>query len=124
MEWAVSLLIGLLFGCGVYCLLRRSIVRLVIGVLLISQGANLLVFLSGGLTLGQPPIVAKGAKVPEAPFADPLPQAMVLTALVIGLGLVAFLLTLVFRAHEAVGSDDINNFDSTEKAHSAEGGKE
>jgi multicomponent Na+:H+ antiporter subunit C len=120
MAWAVSLLIGVLFACGIYCLLRRSIVRLVIGILLISQGANLLVFLSGGLTLGQPPMVGKGALVPEAPFADPLPQAMVLTALVIGLGLVAFLLILVFRAHEAVGSDDINAFDSTEKSHSVE----
>jgi multicomponent Na+:H+ antiporter subunit C len=118
MAWALSLLIGILFACGLYCLLRRSVVRLVIGVLLLSQSANLLVFLSGGLTLGQPPMVAKGAKIPEAPFADPLPQAMVLTALVIGLALVAFLLTLVFRAHEAVGSDDINAFDNTEKSHS------
>jgi len=118
MAWALSLLIGILFACGLYCLLRRSVVRLVIGVLLISQAANLLVFLSGGLTLGQPPMVGKGAMVPDAPFADPLPQAMVLTALVIGLGLVAFLLILVFRAHEAVGSDDINAFDSTEKSHS------
>jgi multicomponent Na+:H+ antiporter subunit C len=117
MAWALSILIGILFACGVYSLLRRSVVRLVIGVLLISQAANLLVFLSGGLTLGQPPMVGKGAKIPEAPFADPLPQAMVLTALVIGLGLVAFLLTLVFRAHEAVGSDDINAFDNTEKSH-------
>jgi len=118
MAWALSLLIGILFACGLYCLLRRSVVRLVIGVLLLSQSANLLVFLSGGLTLGQPPMVAKGAKIPEAPFADPLPQAMVLTAVVIGLALVAFLLTLVFRAHEAVGSDDINAFDNTEKSHS------
>jgi len=119
MEWAVALLIGILFGCGVFCLLRRSVVRLVIGVLLLSQGANLLVFLSGGLTRGAPPMVPKGAKMPEPPFADPLPQAMVLTAIVIGLGLVAFLLTLVFRAHESVGSDDINAFDSTEKSHGA-----
>jgi len=119
MAWALSLLIGILFACGLYCLLRRSVVRLVIGVLLLSQAANLLVFLSGGLVLGQAPMVAKGAKVPEAPFADPLPQAMVLTALVIGLGLVAFLLALVFRAHEAVGSDDINSFDNAEQSHSA-----
>lgn len=120
MSWAIALLIGVLFACGLYCLLRRSVVRLVIGVLLLSQGANLLVFLSGGLTPGQPPMVEKGAKMPVAPFADPLPQAMVLTALVIGLALVAFLLTLVFRAHESVGSDDINAYDSTEKAHSTE----
>ncbi len=123
MEWALALLVGVLFGCGVFCLLRRSVVRLVIGVLLLSLGANLLVFLSGGLTRGRPPMVPQDAKVPVPPFADPLPQAMVLTAIVIGLGLVAFLLTLVFRAHEAVGSDDINSFDSTEKSHGAEDSK-
>lgn len=115
MEVAMAALIGVLFGGGLFCLLRRSVLRLVIGVLLISQGANLLVFLSGGLTEGRPPMVPKGAKVPEVPFADPLPQAMVLTAIVIGLGLAAFLLTLVFRAHEAVDSDDINAFNNTEK---------
>ena len=118
MDWAISILIGILFACGLFCLLRRSVVRLVIGVLLLSQGANLVVFLSGGLNEGQPPMVEKGAKVPEAPFADPLPQAMVLTAIVIGLGLVAFLLALVFRAHESVGSDDINAFVSTEGSDS------
>lgn len=117
MEWVIAMLVGILFGCGLYCTLQRSIVRLVLGVLLLSQGANLLVFLSGGLTTGVPPMVPEDAKVPTPPFADPLPQAMVLTAIVIGLGLVAFLLTLVFRAHEAVGSDDINSFDSTEQAH-------
>ncbi len=115
MVLAMAILIGVLFAGGVFCLLRRSVVRLVIGVLLLSQGANLLVFLSGGLTGGRPPMVPKDAKVPVPPFADPLPQAMVLTAIVIGLGLAAFLLTLVFRAHEAVGSDDINAFDNTEK---------
>ena len=119
MDWALALLVGVLFGSGLYCLLRRSIVRLVIGVLLLSQGANLLVFLCGGLTRGKPPMVPVDAKVPTPPFADPLPQAMVLTAIVIGLGLVAFLLTLVFRAHESVGSDDINAFDATEQSHSA-----
>jgi len=120
MEWAIALLIGALFGCGLYCLLRRSIVRLVIGVLLLSQGANLLVFLSGGLTRGAPPMVPQDSKMPMPPFADPLPQAMVLTAIVIGLGLVAFLLTLVFRAHEAVGCDDIHSFAATEQPHGAD----
>jgi multicomponent Na+:H+ antiporter subunit C len=115
MDLKMAILIGVLFAGGVFCLLRRSVVRVVIGVSLISTGANLLVFLSGGLTAGRPPMVAPGAKVPEAPFADPLPQAMVLTAIVIGLGLTAFLLTLVFRAHEAVGSDDIRAFDNAEK---------
>lgn len=114
MEILIAILIGVLFAGGVYCLLRRSIVRLVIGVILLSQGANLLVFTSGGLLEGGAPLVAAGEKAPAPPFADPLPQAMVLTAIVIGFGLIAFLLVLVCRAHEAVENDDINAFDSTD----------
>jgi multicomponent Na+:H+ antiporter subunit C len=114
MEPLIALLIGVLFATGIYSLLRRSIVKLVIGIVLISQAANLLVFTSGGLLAGRPALVASGATAPEAPYGDPLPQAMVLTAIVIGFGLTAFLLTLVCRAHEAVGDDDINAFDNTD----------
>ena len=60
--------------------MRRSIVKLVIGVVLISQGANLLVFTSGGLMAGRPALVLLGDKVPPVPFGDPLPQALTLTA--------------------------------------------
>jgi multicomponent Na+:H+ antiporter subunit C len=115
MEPLIAFLIGVLFAAGVYCLLRRSIVKLVIGVILIAQGANLLVFTAGGLLAGRPALVEVGATVPEAPFGDPLPQAMVLTAIVIGFGLTAFLLALVCRAHEAVGEDDINAFHHTDQ---------
>lgn len=114
MEPLIAVLIGFLFAAGVYCLLRRSIMKLVIGVILISQGANLLVFTAGGLLAGRPALIPGDSKVPEMPVGDPLPQAMVLTAIVIGFGLTAFLLALVCRAHEAVGDDDINAFDQTD----------
>ncbi|MEM8867327.1 MAG: Na+/H+ antiporter subunit C [Verrucomicrobiota bacterium] len=114
MDFFIAVLVGVLFAVGTYCLMRRSIVKLVIGVILISQGANLLVFSSGGLLAGRPALVQSGETAPPAPFGDPLPQAMVLTAIVIGFGLTAFLLVLVCRAHEAVGDDDINAFDNTD----------
>ncbi len=114
MEALIAVLVGVLFGAGTYCLMRRSIVKLVIGVMLISQAANLLVFTSGGLLGGRPALVPADGTVPPAPFGDPLPQAMVLTAIVIGFGLVAFLLALVARAHEQVGSDDMNAFNKTD----------
>lgn len=114
MEIVIAVLVGTLFGLGVYCFMRRSIVKLVIGVILISQGANLLVFMSGGLAAGRPAIIKASETVPDGVFGDPLPQAMVLTAIVIGFGLVVFLLSLLYRAHEAVGSDDINAFDKTD----------
>jgi len=114
MEPFIAMLIGVLFAGGIYCFLRRSIVKLVIGIILIGQGANLLVLTSGGLLAGQPAIVPPDGIVPPEPYADPLPQAMVLTAIVIGFGLTAFALALVHRAHEAVGDDDINAFTKTD----------
>lgn len=114
MEALIALLVGILFAAGIYSLMRRSIVKLVIGVVLISQAANLLVFTVGGLRAGRPAIVPADGVVPPAPYGDPLPQAMVLTAIVIGFGLTAFLLALVARAHEEVGDDDINAFNQTD----------
>lgn len=115
MEPLIAVLIGVLFAGGVYSLLRRSLMKLVVGVILISQAANLLVFTSGGLLTGRPALIAADSKVPDLPLGDPLPQAMVLTAIVIGFALTAFLLALVCRAHEAVGEDDINAFDHTDR---------
>lgn len=114
MEPLIAVLIGVLFAGGIYSLLRRSIVKLVIGIILIGQAANLLVFTSGGLLAGRPAIVPADGTVPPSPYGDPLPQAMVLTAIVIGFGLATFALALVHRAHEAVGTDDINAFNKTD----------
>lgn len=114
MEVLIAVLVGVLFATGAYALMRRSIVKLVIGVILISQGANLLVFTAGGLMAGKPALIPPNATTPPIPFGDPLPQAMVLTAIVIGFGLTVFLLALVARAHEAVGNDDINAFKETD----------
>jgi multicomponent Na+:H+ antiporter subunit C len=111
---ALALLIGFLFACAVYALLRRSLVRLTLGLLLLSNAANLLVFTVAGLTPFRPAIIEEGESLLSAPFADPLPQALVLTAIVIGFGLITFVLALVMRAHRAVGSDDIDTFTSTE----------
>ncbi len=115
MEILISLLIGVLFAGGIYCLLRRSIVKLVIGLLLLSQGANLLVFGSGGLTKDGPPLIPAEEKTLKEEAADPLPQALVLTAIVIGFGLVTFTLSLVHQAYQALGSDDIAAFRETDR---------
>lgn len=114
MEPWIAITIGILFACGIFCLLRRSLTQLVIGILLLSQAANLLVFIAGGLTEKQPPIIDAASKVPTGPIADPLPQALVLTAIVIGFGLVSFTLALAHRAYKSVG-DDINNFSQTDR---------
>ncbi|MGB0369906.1 MAG: NADH-quinone oxidoreductase subunit K [Opitutales bacterium] len=115
MDFLISILIGALFAGGVFCLLRRSLMRLIIGIMLLSQAANLLVFAAGGLTTSVPAFAESATKLPPVAHADPLPQALVLTAIVIGFGLVVFTISLLLKAYRAVGSDDINAFDQTDR---------
>lgn len=115
MDLLLAILIGSLFGSGVFCLLRRSIMKLVIGIILLSQAANLLVFAAGGLTQDRPAFALTSTQLPPAGYADPLPQALVLTAIVIGFGLVVFSISLLLKAYRAVGSDDINAFNETDR---------
>ena len=115
MNLLVAILIGCLFAGGIFCLLRRSMMKLVIGIILLSQGANLLVFSAGGLTPGKPTFSAMQSALPPDGHADPLPQALVLTAIVIGFGLVVFSLSMLLKAHATIGNDDINSFNKTDQ---------
>ena len=109
MEGLLALASGVLYAVGIYLMLRRRLAQLVIGLGLLSNGTNLLIFTAGGLTRARPPVIAAGATVLEPPYADPVPQALVLTAIVIGFGLTAFSLVLAHRVHETVGSDDVDD---------------
>ena len=115
MEFLIALLIGTLFAGGIYCLLQRSLMKIVIGIMLLSQGANLLVFAVGRLVPETPVFAVSESGVPPVGHADPLPQALVLTAIVIGFGLVLFTIALLLRAYDAVGSDDMNAFNRTDQ---------
>jgi len=115
MDVLMAGLIGVLFGAAVFCLLRRSIMKIIIGIMLLSQAANLLVFTASDLTASRPAFVPPGDTAPPVGFADPLPQALVLTAIVIGFGIVVFSISLLLKAYRAVGSDDINAFNQTDQ---------
>jgi multicomponent Na+:H+ antiporter subunit C len=108
----MSMLVGGLFAAGFYLLLRRSLVRIVLGLSIFSYGANLLILTAGNAQRAaegvQLPIVAPGESVLIPPYADPLPQALVLTAIVIGFGLQAFTLVLARAAYQRVGADDVD----------------
>lgn len=108
MEILLAIVIGVLYGSAIYLLLRRSMVKLLIGLVLLSHAANLLIFTAAGLNRGDPPIIEPGEVTLTPPFADPLPQALVLTAIVIGLGVIAFALALVFRVYQISGTDDFD----------------
>jgi multicomponent Na+:H+ antiporter subunit C len=114
MEFLLAFAIGGLYAAGLYLMLRRSIVKLVLGLAILGNAANLLIFTASGLVLGRPPLVPDGASVPAERFADPVPQALILTAIVIGFGVLAFALVLVQRANQAVGSDDLDALTTTD----------
>ena len=106
METLLALAVGVLVAAAVYLMLARNLLRFIFGILLISNAANLAIFVSGRLTQAAPPLIPPGADAPLGGVANALPQALVLTAIVIGFGLFAFALVLTFRAHAALGTLD------------------
>lgn len=114
MEFLLAFVIGGLYAAGLYMMLRRSIVKLIIGLALFGHAANLLIFTVAGLTRAQPPILSIRAAGAAGPVADPLPQALILTAIVIGFGVQAFALVLIHRVVQTVGADDLDRMKTTD----------
>src|SRR3954469_21754750 len=98
MELLLAIVAGSLYACGLYLMLRRRLAQLIIGLSLLANGSNILIFAAAGVTRGQPPIVEDGA-LAVASFADPVPQSLILTSIVIGFGVLAFALVLAHRVH-------------------------
>ena len=109
MEGLLALASGVLYAAGIYLMLRRRLAQIIIGFALLANGTNLLIFTAGGLTRARPPVLADGVTALVEPYADPVPQALVLTAIVIGFGLTAFSLVLAHRVHATVGTDDVDD---------------
>ena len=114
METIVILLIGFLFTCGFYLILRRNFTRMLIGVLFLSQAANLAILTLPGLGTGISPIVRDGDASPPPGHPDPLPQALILTAIVIGFGVIAFAVVLMMKAYRDLGTDDLDRLKETD----------
>jgi len=107
MELILALVVGALYAGGLYLMMRRSIVKLIIGLALLGHAANLLIFTIGRLDHNTPPLIASGAQQMSGSFADPVPQALILTAIVIGFGVQAFALVLLKRVYQTLGTDDL-----------------
>lgn len=106
MELLLAIVAGVLYAAGVYLMLRRRLAQLIIGLSLLSNGSNILILSAAGVTRAKPPLIAPGVNPDQ--FADPVPQSLILTAIVIGFGVLAFSLVLSHRIHQSVGSDDID----------------
>lgn len=114
MEYAVACLVGLFFSAAVYMLLSRSLIRMLLGLALLGNGVNLLIFVAGRLTRAVPPIAAPGAYAPMDGSANPLPQALILTAIVIGFAMFTFLLVLAYRTYATLESDNTDELRAAE----------
>jgi multicomponent K+:H+ antiporter subunit C len=114
-ELLVAAAVGLLTACGLYLMLRERTFPLVLGLGMLSHAGNLFIFAMGRLAAGVPPIVADGA----SESADPLPQALVLTAIVIGLATTAFTIALVLVLFGTTGTDRVDSVELAEREGSA-----
>ena len=104
MEALLAVVVGVLTACGVYLALRGRTFTVALGLTLLSYAVNLFLFFMGRLTVGAPPVIRDGA----AAYADPLPQALVLTAIVISFGMTAFVVMLALRARGEFGNDHVD----------------
>lgn len=104
LEWLVAAAIGVLVTAGIYLLLRARTFPVVLGLTLLSYAVNLFLFSMGRMHVGAPPVIREGG----GPYADPVPQALVLTAIVIGFAMTAFVVTLAIKAHTVLGTDHVD----------------
>jgi multicomponent Na+:H+ antiporter subunit C len=116
MELLLAIVAGVLYASGLYLMLRRRLAQLIIGLGLLSNGSNILILSAAGVTRAKPPLIAAG--VPADQLADPVPQSLILTAIVIGFGVLAFSLVLAHRVRQSTASDDIDAIGSDSAAGS------
>jgi len=102
METLMSILVGILFAIGTYLILTKTLLRIILGTSILGHGVNLLIITMGGLKKGGPPLLG----IKNLTYADSLPQALLLTAIVINFATTALFLVLSYRAYKVLGTDD------------------
>ena len=108
MELILSLGIGVLVGSGTWLLFRPRTYQVIIGLALLSYAINLVIFSRGRLTVNAPPVIQPGTEIDPAAFADPIPQALVLTAIVIGFATTALFLVVLLATRGLTGTDHVD----------------
>jgi multicomponent Na+:H+ antiporter subunit C len=106
MEPLFAILVGFFFSVAVYLLLSKFSIRIMLGIAILGNAVNLLLFTAGRVTREVPPIIPAGLDTLPAGAANPLPQALILTAIVISFSLLAFMLVLTYRAYQDLGTDN------------------
>ena len=114
MDHVIAALSGVFLAAAIYLLLSHALIRMLLGLVLLGNAVNLLILVAGRLGRIVPPIALEGAKAPLAGAANPLPQALILTAIVIGFAMFTFLLVLAYRAYQSLEADDTDRMRVTE----------
>ena len=104
MQTLCALLVGVMFAGSVYLVLDRNLIRFIFGLVLVGNAINLMIFTVGGLDSGRPPIIPSHATAVQETVANALPQALILTAIVIGFALLSFVFVLFYRAYQDLGT--------------------
>jgi multicomponent Na+:H+ antiporter subunit C len=110
MEILMCIVAGLLFAAAVYLMLSKSLLRIIVGTGLLSHGTHLMLLTMGGLKTGAAPLLGENA----ASYTDPIPQALILTAIVISFGVTAVFLVIAYRAYQELGTDNMDQLRGTE----------
>ena len=108
MELTLAIAIGILFGSGVWLILRPRTFQVIVGLCLMSYGVNLFIFSMGRLRMGAAPILTKGAEIDPSRYSDPVPQALVLTAIVISFATTALFLVVLLASRGCTGTDHVD----------------
>ena len=117
METLMAFTVGIMAAGSVYLLLSHNLVRVLFGLILLSNAANFVIFAAGGMTEGLPPLIEPGSTALTGTYSNPLPQALILTAIVISFGLLAFALVLVYRGYQELGTVDSDRMRLAEPPH-------
>jgi multicomponent K+:H+ antiporter subunit C len=121
LELMLSGGLGVLTAAGVWLMLRARVFDLILGLTLLSYAVNVFIFLTGRVRVGRPPIVDGSTAPTLAGYADPLPQALVLTAIVIGFAMTALILVIALRARAETGSDHVDGAEPGDESRRAPG---
>lgn len=106
MEPIFALVVGIFFSAAIYLMLSKKVIRILLGIVLLGNAVNMLIFTNGRLTPAIPPIIPGAENTLSSAAANPLPQALILTAIVISFSFFCFLLVLTWRAYQDLGTDD------------------
>ncbi|HSI91655.1 MAG TPA: Na+/H+ antiporter subunit C [Adhaeribacter sp.] len=115
MELILPFVIGILFAAGLFLMLHRHFFKLILGLMLFGLATNLFIFVIGRLTRGGSAIISDPLEKAVEPIADPVPQALLLTAIVIGFGIQAFAIVLIRRVYRTYGTNDLDDLNKTDQ---------